>query len=219
MAGAAVRPDRRGPRPRNDAAVIDDAPVRAPEFALTAVAGGSVSLAELVADGPALLVFVAEECPTSAMTLRRLAEPAKLLHRAGVSVAAVFEDPRRGRRSHGAAGGLRRDRAVGAEPVRRCRRPTSCRACPRRCVVDRAGRQVPARGRLGSRRARRRARGGRAAGRRSAACRSPTSSRCASRAARPRTPMTPRRWRCSTPPGPTTSSRRCSSAAGATGCR
>ncbi len=73
--------------------MIDDATAHAPEFALTAVAGGTVNLAELVAGGPALLVFVAEECPTSAMTLRRLAEPAKLLSRAGVSVAAVFEDP------------------------------------------------------------------------------------------------------------------------------
>ena len=53
--------------------MIHDAPIRAPEFDLTAVAGGTVSLAALVADGPALLVFVAEECPTSAMTLRRLA--------------------------------------------------------------------------------------------------------------------------------------------------
>jgi peroxiredoxin len=73
--------------------LIDKSPAVASEFALAAVAGGSVSLTELVVDGPALLVFVAEECPTSAMTLRRLAEPAKLLERAGVSVAAVFEDP------------------------------------------------------------------------------------------------------------------------------
>ena len=121
--------------------MIDDAPVRAPEFALTAVAGGSVSLAELVADGPALLVFVAEECPTSAMTLRRLAEPAKLLHRAGVSVAAVFEDPvevaaRTARRAGFAA-------TVLSEPSPY---PVSAayelQSVPTTVLVDRAGRQV-----------------------------------------------------------------------------
>jgi hypothetical protein len=52
-----------------------------------------VALADLLAGAPALIVFVAEECPTSAMTLRRLAAPAQVLAAAGVSVAAVFEDP------------------------------------------------------------------------------------------------------------------------------
>jgi AhpC/TSA family len=58
----------------------------APEFSLDSVGGGSVRLSELHADGPALLLFVSEECPTSTMTLRRLSD-------AGLPLVAVFEDP------------------------------------------------------------------------------------------------------------------------------
>jgi peroxiredoxin len=65
----------------------------APDFALPSVAAGPVSLSELIADRPALLVFVSEECPTSMMTLRRLAPSLAALGDAGVSVAAVFADP------------------------------------------------------------------------------------------------------------------------------
>jgi peroxiredoxin len=65
----------------------------APEFELPSVAGEPVRLADLHADGPALVVFVAEECPTSAMTLRRLAPLVQPLASVGVRTAAVFEDP------------------------------------------------------------------------------------------------------------------------------
>ena len=44
-----------------------------PEFALPSVAGAAVALSDLHATGPALLLFVSEECPTCALTLRRLA--------------------------------------------------------------------------------------------------------------------------------------------------
>ena len=50
-------------------------------------------LADLRAGGPVVLVFASEECPTCAMALRRLAPVAAALQAAGVTVAAVFEDP------------------------------------------------------------------------------------------------------------------------------
>jgi peroxiredoxin len=65
----------------------------APSFVLPSVDSGPVSLDELVAHGPALLVFVSEECPTSALTLRRLAPVVPSLLDAGMGVAAVFADP------------------------------------------------------------------------------------------------------------------------------
>jgi peroxiredoxin len=65
----------------------------APDFELSSVAGGAVCLADLHADGPALVVFVSEECPTCALTLRRLAPLVDSLQRAGVRTVAVFEDP------------------------------------------------------------------------------------------------------------------------------
>ncbi|HJS95699.1 MAG TPA: redoxin domain-containing protein [Solirubrobacteraceae bacterium] len=67
--------------------------VAAPEFTLPSVTGGSLRLAELHADGPALLLFVSEECPTCTLTLRRLAPIVPDLTAAGLKVAAVFEDP------------------------------------------------------------------------------------------------------------------------------
>jgi peroxiredoxin len=64
----------------------------APEFVLPSVAGGAVSLSELHESGPALLLFVSEECPTCALTLRRLAPLVSQITGSGVAVAAVFED-------------------------------------------------------------------------------------------------------------------------------
>jgi peroxiredoxin len=73
--------------------MIPETLIAAPEFSLPCVAGGSVGLAELHADGPALLLFVSEECPTCVLTLRRLAPLVSELSAAGVRVAALFEDP------------------------------------------------------------------------------------------------------------------------------
>lgn len=64
----------------------------APVFELESVAGGPVRLDQLVAGGPVLLVFASEECPTCALTLRRLAPATEMLAGFGVTVAAVFED-------------------------------------------------------------------------------------------------------------------------------
>ena len=73
--------------------MIEDAPVTAAPFALPSVSGGLISLGDLTAAGSAVLLFVTEECPTCAMTLRRLSGTAQALAEAGVQVAAVFEDP------------------------------------------------------------------------------------------------------------------------------
>jgi peroxiredoxin len=74
--------------------VADPAPItRAPSFALQSTTGGAVGLDDLVAGGPALLVFASEECPTCALALRRLAPVVAPLRDAGVGLAVVFEDP------------------------------------------------------------------------------------------------------------------------------
>jgi peroxiredoxin len=66
---------------------------RAPSFELPSTTGGSVAPDGLVARGPALLIFAAEECPTCALALRRLAPAVVPLREAGVGLAVVFEDP------------------------------------------------------------------------------------------------------------------------------
>ncbi len=71
----------------------DSTSLTAPDFRLSSVAGRPTSLHELCQDGAALIVFASEECPTSAMTIRRLAPLAHELLTAGVTVAVVFEDP------------------------------------------------------------------------------------------------------------------------------
>ena len=50
-------------------------------------------MAGLTAGGCALLLFVSEECPTSAMALRRLGPLCPAWQEAGLTSAAVFEDP------------------------------------------------------------------------------------------------------------------------------
>lgn len=66
---------------------------RAPEFELPSVNGGPVRLGDLLRSGPAVLLFVAEECPTCALTLRRLGPLVDGLERSRVTSVAVFEDP------------------------------------------------------------------------------------------------------------------------------
>jgi hypothetical protein len=50
-------------------------------------------MAGLTAGGCAFLLFVSEECPTSAMALRRLAPLCRAWQEAGLTALAVFEDP------------------------------------------------------------------------------------------------------------------------------
>ncbi|HEY6399431.1 MAG TPA: redoxin domain-containing protein, partial [Solirubrobacteraceae bacterium] len=65
----------------------------APDFELPSVTGGPVALRDLVARRPAVLLFVSEECPTCAMTLRRLAPVAGALEVSRTAWVAIFEDP------------------------------------------------------------------------------------------------------------------------------
>jgi peroxiredoxin len=75
-------------------AVAAPAPrTRAPSLDLPSTTGGSVGLDDLVAGGPALLIFASEECPTCALALRRLGPIVAPLHDAAVCLAVVFEDP------------------------------------------------------------------------------------------------------------------------------
>jgi hypothetical protein len=66
---------------------------RAPALAVTGVAPEPVTVEGLVANGCAILLFVNEECPTSALAMRRLGPLCQEWARAGVSCIAVFEDP------------------------------------------------------------------------------------------------------------------------------
>ncbi len=113
----------------------------APEFVLPSVAGGAVSLSDLHESGPALLLFVSEECPTCALTLRRLAPLVSEIAGAGVAVAAVFEDSlevaaRVARRS-GFEGVVLSERA----PYE-VSRAYSLQSLPTAVLVDRSGRET-----------------------------------------------------------------------------
>jgi len=113
----------------------------APDFSLPSVAGHPVALADLHADGPALLLFVSEECPTCVLTLRRLAPVVAELSDAGVRVAAVFEDA-----LEVAARVARRtgfDGVVLAEPAPyEVSRAYSLASLPTAVLVDRSGAEV-----------------------------------------------------------------------------
>ena len=65
----------------------------APALSVRGTGPGEVTIAGLTASGCALLVFVSEECPTSAMALRRLGPLCQAWAEAGLAAVAVFEDP------------------------------------------------------------------------------------------------------------------------------
>ncbi|HXZ75340.1 MAG TPA: hypothetical protein VEH31_31345, partial [Streptosporangiaceae bacterium] len=69
------------------------APLRAPVLSVRGLGPAEVTVAGLTAGGGALLLFVSEECPTSAMALRRLGPLCGAWQEAGLTAAAVFEDP------------------------------------------------------------------------------------------------------------------------------
>src|SRR6266581_4696180 len=70
-----------------------DAPPRAPALSVRGPGAGEVTIDGLAAGGCALLLFVSEECPTSAMALRRLGPLCRAWAEAGLTATAVFEDP------------------------------------------------------------------------------------------------------------------------------
>src|SRR2546421_7273692 len=68
-------------------------PLRAPALSVRGLGPAGVTVAGLAAGGGALLLFVSEECPTSAMALRRLGPLCGAWQEAGLTATAVFEDP------------------------------------------------------------------------------------------------------------------------------
>jgi hypothetical protein len=65
----------------------------APDLAVRGTGLAAVTIAGLTAGGGALLVFVSEHCPTSALALRRLGPLCQSWAQAGLAAIAVFEDP------------------------------------------------------------------------------------------------------------------------------
>jgi hypothetical protein len=65
----------------------------APELAVRGTGPGQITVGGLTAGGCALLVFVSEHCPTSALALRRLGPLCPAWAQAGLSPVAIFEDP------------------------------------------------------------------------------------------------------------------------------
>src|SRR5215472_13536864 len=65
----------------------------APELAVHGTGPAAITLGGLTAGGGALLVFVSEHCPTSALALRRLGPLCQGWARAGLTAVAIFEDP------------------------------------------------------------------------------------------------------------------------------
>ena len=66
---------------------------RAPELAVMGIDPEPVRLGDLTARGCALLVFVSQECPTSALALRNLGPLCRSWEQVGLNATAVFEDP------------------------------------------------------------------------------------------------------------------------------
>src|SRR5262249_57538958 len=65
----------------------------APELGVRGAGPAHVTVGGLTAGGCALLVFVSEHCPTSALALRRLGPLCQAWARAGLTAVAIFEDP------------------------------------------------------------------------------------------------------------------------------
>ena len=129
-----------------------------------------MTLADLRAGGPALIVFASEECPTCGLALRRLTPVVERLARAGVPAAVVFEDPlevaARVARRAGFPG------TVLSEPSPyEVSAAYELQSLPTTILVDRAGADRRPRGGLGRRGAGRAAGPGRAGRWRAARCR------------------------------------------------
>ncbi|MBO0816112.1 MAG: redoxin domain-containing protein, partial [Actinobacteria bacterium] len=110
----------------------------APELAVRGMGPEAVSIGELAGGGCALLLFVSEECPTSAMALRRLGPLCRDWEAAGLASAAVFEDPLevavRVARRLGWTG-----RVLSQEPPYQTSRAYGLVSVPTAVLVDRAG--------------------------------------------------------------------------------
>jgi len=113
-------------------------PRPAPALSVHGPGPGEVTIGALTAGGCALLLFVNEDCPTSAMTLRRLGPLARAWEEAGLTSTAVFEDPLeiavRVARRLGWAG-----RVVSEDPPYETSRVYQLVSVPTAVLVDRAG--------------------------------------------------------------------------------
>src|SRR6266513_1492347 len=116
----------------------DEAPRAAPALAARGTGPGEVTLGGLTAGGCALLLFVNEDCPTSAMAMRRLGPLCRAWQEAGLTASAVFEDPLevavRVARRLGWAGGV-----VSEDPPYETSRAYQLVSVPTAVLVDRAG--------------------------------------------------------------------------------
>ena len=65
----------------------------APELAVRGTGPAQITVGGLTAGGGALLLFVSEHCPTSALALRRLGPLCQAWAQAGLTAVAIFEDP------------------------------------------------------------------------------------------------------------------------------
>src|SRR5438477_3893325 len=77
--------------PEAVAVLATDAP--APDFTLASTTAGAVTLPELLRAGPAVVVFMSDECPTCELALRRLAAAAAdvtVVVEAGAAAAVRF---------------------------------------------------------------------------------------------------------------------------------
>ena len=68
-------------------------PERAAPLQISGIDPEPLTLAGLVTGGAALLLFVSEECPTCALTMRNLGPLCGAWQQAGMSCTAIFEDP------------------------------------------------------------------------------------------------------------------------------
>jgi hypothetical protein len=111
---------------------------RAPALSVRGVDYGKFAITDLTSGGGALLLFVSEECPTSAMALRRLGPLCPAWQEAGLSATAVFEDPLevavRVARRLGWAGGV-----ASEDPPYETSRAYRLVSVPTAVLVDRAG--------------------------------------------------------------------------------
>ena len=189
----------------------------APELPVHGTGPGEITIEGLTAGGWALLVFVSEHCPTSALALRRLGPLCQAWATAGLTAIAIFEDPLevaiRTARRLGWTGRVATD-----DPPYPASRAYRVATVPTAVLAGRggvlagtvAGWDHPALAAL---------LGAAEEMLGSGLAVPPPPSRCASRAAPPKPPST-RTWRRRCPAtAPPTSWRRCSSAAGPTACR
>lgn len=94
----------------------------APTFRLEATDGRQIVLADLLAAGPALLVFVEADCPTSRLTLERVERARAPLEHRGVALVAIHED----------------EPEIAAQTMRRCRAGFAALAEPEPYAVSEA---------------------------------------------------------------------------------